>query len=64
MWMYKILKSKDRAVEWVKMQPICILPVRDSPQVLRDSQIESEGVEKDVSRKCKQKESWGNYTYI
>ena len=44
-----------------EMRLIYMLPIRDSLQIRRYIQTESEGMEKDIPCKCKSKESWRGF---
>ena len=47
-----------------KTRPLYMLPIRDPPENKGHIQIESEGLEKDISHKWRPKESKSNNTHI
>ena len=47
-----------------KTRPLYILSTRDPPQNKGHIQTESEGLEKDIPRKQRPKESWSSNTHI
>ena len=55
--------KRQRLAEWIQ-KPLYMLPTRDSPQNKGHIQTESEGLEKDISGKCRPKESRSGNTHI
>ena len=60
-----MLQPKDK--DWLngyKTRPLYMLSIRDPPQTKGHIQIESEGLEKDISCKWRPKESRSSNTHI
>ena len=56
--------KRHRLAEWIQMQNLYMLSIRHSPQTLGHIQTESEGLEKDILRNQKSKESGSSNTQI
>ena len=57
--------KRQRLAEWIKKtRPLYMLSTRDPPQNRGHIQTESEGLEKDISRKWRPKESRSSNTHI
>ena len=56
--------KRHRLAEWIQMQNLYMLSIKDSPQTQGHIQTESEGLEKDILRNRKSKESGNSNTQI
>ena len=57
--------KRQRLAGWVKKtRPLYMLSIRDPPQNTGHKQTESEGLENDISRKWRPKESKSSNTHI